>query len=190
MAAATKGGDKKKALPQPKKKIKVRNQTTKGPGGGVQLVLVEDVLHLGKQGAIVEVKPGYARNFLLPNSLAVIPSQHNLRRLDRYKVRVEQAREAKIADLRSLAEQINRVARVTIEAVSDDNGHLFGSVSSQEIAKALNGKNLMVEPAMVKLEAPFKECGIYPDVQISLGYDIEAKVEVAVVPQANVPVRR
>src|SRR5256885_16736217 len=95
--------------------IRKRNQVLKGKNGGMQLVLTEDVTHLGKQGDLVEVKGGYGRNYLLPNGLATVPSEHNLRLLERYKQRVQQAREARMADLRVLAEQIQRVT-VTLEA--------------------------------------------------------------------------
>src|SRR6516225_10987836 len=95
---------------------KQRKQIRKGTHGGMQLVLTEDVPHLGRQGDVVEVKPGYGRNYLLPNGLATIPTEHNLRLLDRYKQRVQQAREARIADLKVLAEQIQRVPHVAIEA--------------------------------------------------------------------------
>ena len=173
-----------KAAPLPKKKIKRRDQVSKGPHGGVQLVLVDDVLHVGKQGQIVEVKPGYARNYLLPNGLATVPSVHNLRLLERYKVRVEQVRESRKADLKSLAEQIARTRSVTIEANSNEEGHLYGSVGAPEICKAMRGKNLLVEPDMIKLEEQFKHCGIFPDIRVVLGYDIESKIEVVVVPQS------
>jgi large subunit ribosomal protein L9 len=78
---------------------KQRNQVRKGSHGGMQLVLVEDVQHLGKQGDLVEVKPGYGRNYLVPNGLATLPTAHNLRVLERYKERVRQARDARVADL-------------------------------------------------------------------------------------------
>src|SRR5205809_7269722 len=120
---------------------KQRNQVRKGSHGGMQLVLTEDVQHLGKQGDVVEVKAGYGRNYLLPNGLATIPSAHNLRLLDRYKQRVLQAREARIADLRVMAEQIQRVT-VSIEANANDEGHLYGSVGAAEIAKALKTDQL------------------------------------------------
>src|SRR5262249_40777427 len=61
---------------------KQRDQVRKGPHGGMQLVLIEDVPHLGKQGELVEVKPGYGRNYLLPRGLATVPTQHNLRLLE------------------------------------------------------------------------------------------------------------
>jgi large subunit ribosomal protein L9 len=169
----------------PAKKVRQREQVQKGPHGGMQLVLVEDVPHLGKQGDIVEVKLGYGRNYLLPNSLAVVPSQHNLKLLDRYKIRVHQAREARIADLKVLADQIHRTARVTVEANATEEGHLYGSVGAAEISRALKGKNLVVEPDMVKLVDAIKECGIFPEVKLHLGYDIEAKIEVAVIPLAT-----
>src|ERR1051326_1802811 len=90
-------------------------QFAKEPTGNIKLVLIEDVTHLGKQGDLVEVKPGYARNYLLPNSFATVPTPHNLKLLDKYKIRVQQVREAKIADLKMLAEQIQHV-NVTVEA--------------------------------------------------------------------------
>src|SRR5215831_4369111 len=133
----------------------------KGSHGGMQLVLTEDVPNLGRQGDVVEVKPGYGRNYLLPNGLATIPSEHNLRLLDRYKQRVQQAREARIADLRVLAEQIQRVPHITVEANANEEGHLYGSVGAPEISRALKGKNLNVDPEMVRLEGPIKECALY-----------------------------
>src|SRR5438874_6049388 len=144
-----------------------RNQILKGKHGGMQLVLTEDVQFLGKQGDLVEVKPGYGRNYLLPNGLATVPTAHNLRLLERYKERVSQAREAKVADLKALAEQIQRVPHVTIEANANEEGHLFGSVGAPEISKALKGKNLKVEPEMVRLQGVIKECALY-EVDINL----------------------
>lgn len=156
-----------------------RNQVRKGPHGGMQLVLVEDVPHLGKQGDVVEVKHGYGRNYLLPNGLATVPSEHNLRVLDRYKERVRQAREARIADLKVLGEQIARTT-LTIEANANEEGHLYGSVGAQEIVKALRGKNLLVEVEMVHMEGPIKEIAMYA-VKLNLGYEIESEVKVIVV---------
>jgi large subunit ribosomal protein L9 len=159
---------------------KKRNQVWKGKHGGMQLVLTEDVPHLGKQGELVEVRAGYGRNYLVPNGLATLPSKHNLKLIELYKQRVQQAREAMIADLRVLAEQIQRVPHITIEANANEEGHLYGSVGDVEISRALKGKNLKVEPEMVRLEGPIKECALY-EVNLNLGYDIETKVKVMVV---------
>ncbi|MBM4068745.1 MAG: 50S ribosomal protein L9 [Planctomycetes bacterium] len=160
---------------------KQRQQVRKGKHGGMQLVLTEDVPHLGSQGDLVEVKAGYGRNYLLPNGLATIPTAHNIRLLELYKQRVFQAREAKMADLRALAEQIARVPHITIEANANEEGHLYGSVGAPEVSKALKGKNLKVEVEMVRLEGQIKECALY-EVKLNLGYDIETNVKVMVVP--------
>src|SRR5436305_6867983 len=99
---------------------KRRQQVRKGPHGGMQLVLTEDVAYLGKQGELVEVKPGYGRNYLIPHGLATVPTGHNVRLVERHKVRVAQAREARVADLKVLAEQIQRVPHITIEANANE----------------------------------------------------------------------
>jgi large subunit ribosomal protein L9 len=158
---------------------KQRQQVRKGDHGGMQLVLTEDVPHLGKQGELVEVKPGYGRNYLLPKGLATVPTDHNLRLLERYKVRVQQAREARIADLKALADQIRRT-QIQIEANANEEGHLYGSVGPAEIAKALRGKNLPVDAEAIKMEGPIKELALYA-VKVQLGYEIESEVQVVVV---------
>jgi large subunit ribosomal protein L9 len=164
-------------MPTPRR----RNQVLKGKHGGMQLLLTDDVPHLGKQGDLVEVKHGYGRNYLLPQGLATVPTAHNLKLLDLHKKRVGQAREAKLADLKVMAEQIARVPQLTIEANANEEGHLYGSVSEADISKTLKGKNLKVEPEMVKLEGMIKQCGLY-EVDLNLGYEITSKVKVMVVP--------
>jgi large subunit ribosomal protein L9 len=101
---------------------------------------VDDTAHVGKQGEVVEVKPGYARNYLIPYGKAVIPTAENLRTLDQYKIKVEKAREAKIADLRVLAEQLTRLPAVTIEANATEDDHLYGSIGPIEISKTSRGR--------------------------------------------------
>ena len=159
---------------------KQRQQMQRGPHRGMQLVLTEDVPYLGKQGEVVEVKPGYGRNYLLPRGLATVPSEHNLRLLDRYKVRVQQAREAKIADLRNLAEQISKMPGITIEVNANEEGHLYGSVAAPDVARGLKAKGMPVEPDMVRMEGVIKETGLFA-VKLNLGYDIETEVKVAVI---------
>jgi large subunit ribosomal protein L9 len=158
-----------------------RNQVLKGKHGGMQLLLTDDVPHLGKQGDLVEVKSGYGRNYLLPQGLATVPNAHNLKLLEAHKKRVNLAREAKIADLKAMAEQIARVPQLTIEANANEEGHLYGSVGEADISKTLKGKNLKVEPEMVKLPGIIKQCGLY-EIELNLGYDIPSKVMVMVVP--------
>ena len=183
------GGTK---LKEPKPKVRKRNQVKKGPHGGTLVVLVEDVAHVGKQGDLVEVRPGHARNYLIPYGLAVVPTDENLRMLEQYKVEVNKAREAKIADLKVLAEQLSRLPAITIEANAhevqyDRDGQtethlmLYGSIGPGEISKALKGKNLNVEPDMVRLENPIREANTLTPIPLVLGYGIEASIQVLVV---------
>jgi large subunit ribosomal protein L9 len=168
-----------KKLPQ--KKVKKRNQIPKGKHGGTLLVLIEDVTHLGKQGDMVEVRPGYARNYLIPYSYAVVPTAHNLKRLEAYKITVQKARDARVADLKVLAEQLARQPTLVVEANATEDGHLYGSIGPVEISRVLKAKNLSVEPDMVKLDHPIKEANTLSEVGLTLGFGIEAKIQVAVV---------
>ncbi len=146
----------------------------------MKVVLLKEVQGIGGPGTVKDVADGYARNYLLPNSLAVIPTGHNLKLLERYKIKVQKAREAKIADLKVLAEQIQRTT-IQIEANANEEGHLYGSVGAPEISRALKAKNLMVEPDMVKLDHAIKEANTLTEVPLALGYGIEAKIQVLVV---------
>lgn len=187
-----KGGTATATKALPKKKVRKRNQVKKGAHGGTVVVLVNDLAHVGKQGDVVEVKPGYARNYLIPYGLAVIPTEENLRTLEHYKIKVEKAREAKIADLKVLAEQLTRLPAITLEAnahesqverdgVVETHLMLYGSIGPADISKALKGKNLMVEPDMIKLEHPIREANTLTPVPLNLGYNLEASIQVLVV---------
>jgi large subunit ribosomal protein L9 len=129
---------------------------------------------------VVEVRPGYGRNYLVPRGMAAVPTEHNLRLLERYKIRVKQAREARIADLRVMAEQITKMPGITIEANANEEGHLYGSVGPAEISKGLKAKGLMIDPEMIHHEGAIKETGLYA-VKLNLGFDIESEVKVAVI---------
>jgi len=153
----------------------------KGKNGGTVIVLVEDVNHVGKAGDQVEVKAGYARNYLIPYGYAIIPTPHDLKMLERHQIKVTKARDAKLADLKVLAEQLSRLTTINIEAQANEEGHLYGSIGPIEISKTLKGKNLMVEPEMVKMDFAIKEANTLTEINLSLGYGIEAKVQVLVV---------
>jgi large subunit ribosomal protein L9 len=181
---ATKSKAEPKAAPTkkpPQKKVRVRQQLQRGKNGGMLLVLVEDVAHAGKQGDLIEVKPGYGRNYLIPQGLAVVPTAHNLKLLEKYKIKVQKAREAMIADLKALAQQLSAMATINIEAVANEEGHLYGSIGPVEISKTLKGKNYKVEPEMIRMEHPIKEANILAEVPVYLGHEISTKIQVLVV---------
>jgi hypothetical protein len=99
----------------------------KGKRGGIELLLVHAVEHLGKQGEVVEVKRGYAYNFLLPQGLATIATEHHKRMVEKHRAKLEEIARERLAGLRAVLEELVRTS-VTIEANANDEGHLYGSV--------------------------------------------------------------
>lgn len=153
----------------------------RGPHGGVELLLIQNVEHLGKQGQVVEVKPGYAKNFLLPQGLATFATDHHKRMVEKHKARLAEIQRLRMADLRARADRLGSES-VTIEANAMDNGHLYGSVGPHDIAAALKAKGITdVTADMVRLQGPLKELGLYT-VKIHLAQEIETELKVWVVP--------
>ena len=155
----------------------------KGPNGGVQLLLIQSVEHLGKQGEVVEVKPGYANNFLLPHGLATVATEHHKRMVEKHKARLAEIQKARVAGLKALAQELKQKS-LTIEANANDEGHLYGSVGAPEIAAGLKQAEFgMITPDQIRLEGPLKELGLY-SVKVHLHQEINAELKVWVVPSA------
>lgn len=165
------------------KKVKRRNQMPKGQHGGMRLILVENVQHVGNQGDLVEVKPGYGRNYLIPHGLATYVTDAALKRIDKHRAKLEALRIARIAELKIVARELEKVS-VTIEANATDEGHLYGSVTAVDIAKALQAQKQAVNEEHIKLDGPLKELGLY-QVKVQLEEDVVAEVKVWVVPTAK-----
>ncbi|HQU46972.1 MAG: 50S ribosomal protein L9, partial [Planctomycetia bacterium 21-64-5] len=98
----------------------------RGPHGGIELLLIQSVDHLGKQGDVVSVKPGFARNYLLPQGLAAIATDHHKRMIEKHKARLQEIQNQRLVGLRTLADQLARQS-ITIEANANEEGHLYGS---------------------------------------------------------------
>ena len=155
----------------------------KGPNGGIELLLIHHVEHLGKQGEVVEVKPGYANNYLLPQGLATIANEHHKRMVEKHKAKLLEIEKSRLSDLQSLADQLSQ-ASVTIEANANNEGHLYGSVGAPEIVSALKQQEFNIQPEQIRLEGVMKELGLYT-VSVHLHHDIDAELKVWVVPTAG-----
>src|SRR5437660_649234 len=143
----------------------------RGPHRSIELLLIQSVDHLGKQGEVVKVKPGYAQNFLLPQGLATIATDHHKRMVEKHKAKLQAIQNQRLAGLREIADNLGKQS-VTIEANANDEGHLYGSVGASEIVKALKQHEITITADQVRLKGPLKELGLYT-VQIHLGQDIE-----------------
>ena len=166
--------------------VSITRKRRPGVGGStnthVEVLLAEPVEALGEPGEIVRVKPGYARNYLLPQGLATVASENNRRQVERHKQRLMQAENERIKKLKSTADAVSKYS-VTLEANADEEGHLYGSIVARDISKALQEATLPVEPDHIKLEGPLKELGMYT-VKIELHPKVKSEVKVWVVPTA------
>ena len=151
----------------------------------VELLRVENVEHLGIVGDIVKVKPGYARNYLLPRELATSPSQELM---DQLAARRKAAQE-QMARLRAAREQMVSALegyQLTVVKTSNDQGLLYGSVTQQDIAELLGEAGHTVRPSDVRLGQVIKRVGEY-DIAVKPEQDLEANIHLIVEPEGGFP---
>ena len=160
-----------------------RNHPMRAKDGHMQVILTHNVPYCGTTGDLVKVKPGFARNYLIPQGLATFATPHNLLIVEKHRERLRQLEEAKKSDLMSLAAQIMQ-RQITIEANANAEGHLYGSVSADQIAAALRADNLPIDDEMVRIEGPLKELGLYT-ISLHLGQGVDTEVKLWVVPTHN-----
>ena len=175
-------------MPSTKMKKRKRNKSRferlpRGANGGVELLLIQSVDHLGKQGEVVEVKTGYANNFLLPQGLATIASDHHKRMVDKHRVKLQEIEQGRLKDLKELAKVIGKQS-ITIEANVNEEGHLYGSVTAAEIVDALKQNDITLTNDQIRLEGVLKELGLYT-VKVHLHQEIEPELKVWVVPPVD-----
>ncbi len=144
------------------------------------MLLIQSVDNLGKQGDVVAVRPGYARNYLLPQGLATVASDHHKRMVEKHRAKLLEIEQTRLKTLRDLANLIGQQS-ITIEANANEEGHLYGSVSAPDIVAALKALNIAVTNDQIRLEGVLKELGLYT-VRVHLHNDIESELKVWVVP--------
>jgi len=145
----------------------------------MQVLLRKSVDRLGEIGDVVDVKPGYARNFLLARGFAVTLTAGNIRRVEIEKKRAEEDRVRREQELADLAERL-QAASVTVTAKANEEGHLFGSVTAAQIAELLQAEGYAVEEKMIALSEPIKELGVV-EVPIHIAPEVASSCKVWVV---------
>ncbi|HVT27327.1 MAG TPA: 50S ribosomal protein L9 [Lacipirellulaceae bacterium] len=152
----------------------------RGSRGGVELLLIHSVEHVGKQGQVIEVKPGYAYNYLIPHGLATLATDHHKRMVEKHKVKLQQIELARQAELRRQAAELAKHS-ITIEANATEDGHLYGSVGAHDIVAALRANEVHLSADQIRLEGPLKELGLYT-VKVRYSSEVEGELKVWVVP--------
>jgi large subunit ribosomal protein L9 len=145
----------------------------------IQVILQQDLKNLGKSGELVRVRPGYARNYLIPRSLAMPATVHNVKQLEHeQRISADKAAKAR-AEASGAAEKIAGVT-VTIERKVGEEDRLFGSVTTKDIVAALKEKGIEIDRKRVELAAPIRAAGTF-DVTAKLLGDVIATFKVEVV---------
>lgn len=151
--------------------------------GSAEVLLVHDIEHLGKRGDIVKVKPGYARNYLLPHGLATVASEENKKMVELHKEKLKAIESSRIRQLTKIADAVNKYS-ATIEAHATADNALYGSVMAKDISDALKAAGHPIEPEHVRLDGAIKELGMYT-VKLKLHEKVQTEVKVWVVPSAT-----
>ncbi|HUJ29503.1 MAG TPA: 50S ribosomal protein L9 [Myxococcales bacterium] len=148
----------------------------------MKVILTKDLENLGKAGALVEVKPGYGRNYLLPRQLAVPATEKNVRRLDHEKSGILARAAKERQNMTAMADKLNAI-EVKFTRKTGAENKLFGSVTSKDIHEQLTAQGYEIERKQIHLPEPLKEVGTH-EVQVKLHPEVSAKVKVTIAPEA------
>jgi len=144
----------------------------------MDVILTENVKGLGTIGEVVKVKPGYGRNFLVPQGLAVEASVRNIKELEHHKRQLSRKAEKLSKEAADVKARIEAVECSFVHKASDE-GKLFGSVTSKEIAEALAEKGIEIDRRKILLDQPIKELGVHEiDVKLNAGVNAVIKINV------------
>jgi len=144
----------------------------------MQIILQENVEHVGARGEVVDVAPGYARNFLLPRKLALEASASNLKRLEKIRATLAKKTATERTEAQAQAELLNLVM-VTLARKAGETDQLFGSVTAADLAEELAKQGFQVDRRRIQLADPIKALGEY-NVGVKLVHDVGATFKVTV----------
>lgn len=150
----------------------------------MEVILREDVPSLGIIGEVVKVKPGYARNYLFPQGLAVPADRRNLARLEHEKALIELKKQRERGTYERLAESLKGL-RLEVEARAGKTGKLFGSVTNIDVCRLIQEKGLDIDRRRIELKEPIKDIGEF-QVLVRVGQDITTTVTLVVKAEGGV----
>jgi large subunit ribosomal protein L9 len=146
----------------------------------MEVILREDVTGLGIIGEVVKVKPGYARNYLLPRGLAVEADRRNLKQLEHHKRIIEKKKMRERGTVERIVEAMDGIVLET-EQRAGRKGKLFGSVTNMEIKRLLDEKEFAIDRRRIELKEPIREIGEH-EVTVRVGQELSATVKIVVKP--------
>jgi len=147
----------------------------------MQVILKEDVHNLGKAGELVTVRPGFGRNYLIPQGKAMPATAGNVKQIEHQQKIIAAKNAAAAKDAQAIADKLAAI-EVQIEQQAGEDDKLFGSVTSRDIAEALKAKGVTVDHKKIVMGEPIKTIG-YHNVEIKLGSSVTGKLKVVVTPK-------
>ena len=145
----------------------------------MDVILIKDVDKIGRRGAVIKAKDGFARNFLIPNGLAILATQGNIKKMDQEKAKREQESEKIKKEYEALAEKLAKLS-LTISVLSQEGDALYGSITSHEISKQLSEEGIEIDKSCIELLEPIKALGIY-EIPVELHPEVSSKLKVWIV---------
>jgi large subunit ribosomal protein L9 len=148
----------------------------------MKVILTKDLDNLGRAGALVEVKPGYGRNYLLPRNLAVLATAKNIRQLEHQKAGILSRAAKEKQNMGAMAQKLSAIEVKLSRKVGEQN-KLFGSVTSKDIHEQLVAQGYELQRKQIHLPEPLKEVGTH-EVEVKLHAEVSAKIKVTIAPEA------
>lgn len=145
----------------------------------MRVILNQEVPNLGDAGDIVNVAPGYGRNYLIPRGLAMVASEGSVKQAEHAKAVAESIRRKNVAEANALAEKLANAA-VSIRRETGDDERLFGSVTNRDIAEALAEQGIEIDRRAIQIDEPIKAIGLF-NVAVRLHREVTAEVRVYVI---------
>lgn len=149
----------------------------------MKVILLKDVEKLGKKGEVKNVADGYARNYLIPNKMAVLATKSELVKAEEQKKIEAEKAEKELKIYQEIANQVDGL-ELEISAKVDEDGKLFGAVTPSQITEKLKEKNFEIKKEQVKLESPIKEIGEY-EATVEFPHNLEVKIKVIIVEESK-----
>lgn len=144
----------------------------------MKIILTENIKGMGQIGETLEVKNGYARNFLVPRKLAILATAENLKKIDKLKRLKNLEIQQEIERMKEVAGKLKDY-RLIIEAKTDEKGHLFAGINSKKIIEVLKGQRIVIKPEFILIGEPIKKIGIHN--ALFKYYDVETPFEIEVI---------
>ena len=145
----------------------------------MEVILLKDLEGLGSEGELVKVKPGFARNYLVPKGIALRASKSNLAVAEERK-RIKKAKENRVKKVNQVLIDKLTKANITIEVQVGEEERIFGSVTAQDIQKSLEEKGITIDRSCILIEEPIKSLGVY-NIPVKITADLESEIKVYVI---------